>query len=73
MGAFDRGGPAPARQMATAVAQSRGGHGGEVAALSRLQRSIDRLEKTMGSYRPPTVEVQVPGNAGLLHTLQSFR
>jgi hypothetical protein len=44
-----------------------------VAALGRLQRSIDRLEKTMGSYRPPDVSVSVPSNAGLLHTLQSIR
>ena len=68
-GAFSRGG----RQVATALASPTQGRGNQVAALGRLQRSIDRLEKTMGSYRAPDVHVSVPGNAGLLHTLQSIR
>jgi hypothetical protein len=72
MGAFDRGSSPPTKQMAAAVARPRGGSDAQLA-LVRLQRSIDRLEKTMGSYRPPTVEVHTPSNAGLLHTMQSFR
>lgn len=72
MGLFDRGSSPPARQMAAAVARPRGGSDAQLA-LVRLQRSIDRLEKTMGTYRPPTVEVHTPSNAGLLHTMQSFR
>lgn len=70
-GAFSRGGGGG--QVATALASPTQGRGNQVAALGRLQRSIDRLEKTMGSYRPPDVHVSVPGNAGLLHTLQSIR
>lgn len=70
-GAFNRG--AGGGQVATALASPTQGRGNQVAALGRLQRSIDRLEKTMGSYRPPDVTVSVPGNAGLLHTLQSIR
>lgn len=72
MGAFDRGSSPPTKQIAAAVARPRGGSDAQLA-LVRLQRSIDRLEKTMGSYRPPTVEVHTPSNAGLLHTMQSFR
>jgi TP901 family phage tail tape measure protein len=71
-GAFDRGGRGPSRVTA-AFAGPSPGQGNQVAALGRLQRSIDRLEKTLGSYRPPDVHVSVPGNAGLLHTLQSIR
>ena len=70
-GAFSRGGGGG--QVATALASPTQGRGNQVAALGRLQRSIDRLEKTLGSYRPPDVHVSVPGNAGLLHTLQSIR
>jgi TP901 family phage tail tape measure protein len=73
MGAFNRGGAAPARQMAAAIRQPRGGRGGDAAALGRLQHSIDRLEVAMRSYRPPTVEVHTPSNAGLLHSMQSLR
>lgn len=73
IGAFDRGSSSPpARQMAAAVARPRGGSDAHLA-LVRLQRSIDKLEKTMGSYCPPTVEIHTPSNAGLLHTMQSFR
>ena len=74
LGAFD-GGMAPqlARSIAPAApVGSSSGTGRQVAALARLQRSIDRLEGTMRSYSP-TVTVTLPGNAGLLHTLQSFR
>jgi TP901 family phage tail tape measure protein len=71
-GAFDRGGRGPSRVTA-AFAGPSPGQGNQVAALGRLQRSIDRLEKTMGSYRAPDVHVSVPGNAGLLRTLQSIR
>ncbi len=71
MGAFDRGrGAAPARQMVAAMARPQGNRSD--VALIRLQRSIDKLEKTMGTYRPPSVEVQLPNNAGLLHKMQSF-
>lgn len=73
MGAFNRGSAAPARQMAAAIGQPRGGRGGDAAALGRLQHSIDRLEVAMRSYRPPTVEVHTPSNAGLLHSMQSLR
>jgi hypothetical protein len=73
MGAFNRGSAAPARQMAAAIRQPRGGRGGDAAALGRLQHSIDRLEVAMRSYRPPTVEVHTPSNAGLLHSMQSLR
>lgn len=71
-GAFSRGG-GPGPRVSAALMRPSTGAGREVAALSRLQRSIDRLEKTMGSYRPPDVSVSIPGNAGLLHTLQSIR
>ena len=73
MGAFDGGITAP-RLAGIGPAPSSGGSGAgrQVAALGRLQRSIDRLEGTMRSYSP-TVTVTLPGNAGLLHTLQSFR
>lgn len=71
-GAFSRGG-GPGPRVSAALVRPSTGAGREVAALGRLQRSIDRLEKTMGSYRPPDVSVSMPGNAGLLHTLQSFR
>lgn len=72
MGAFEQGSSPPARQMAAAVARPRNGSDAQLS-LVRLQRSIDRLEKTMGTYRPPTVEVHTPSNAGLLHTMQGFR
>ena len=71
MGAFEGGGRTAPRLAAIAPAPSSGS-GKQVAALGRLQRSIDRLEGTMRSYQP-TVTVNLPGNAGLLHTLQSFR
>jgi TP901 family phage tail tape measure protein len=37
-----------------------------------LQRSIDQLDRTIRTHRPG-VEVTMPSNAGLLHTLQSLR
>lgn len=70
MGAFDAG-PA-GRRLTAAVAPVVRSSGNQSAALGRLQRSIDRLEGTMRSYQP-TVTVNLPSNAGLLHTLQSFR
>jgi len=71
MGAFTGGAPAP---VLAGVASAGGGSGAasQTAALGRLQRSIDALEGTMRSYRPEVV-VNLPGNAGLLHTLQGFR
>ena len=71
MGAFEGGGRA-APQLAAIAAAPSSGTGKQVAALGRLQRSIDRLEGTMRTYQP-TVTVNLPGSAGLLHTLQSFR
>lgn len=71
MGAFEGGGRA-APQLAAIAAAPSAGSGKQVAALGRLQRSIDRLEGTMRTYQP-TVTVNLPGNAGLLHTLQSIR
>jgi len=70
MGAFG-GGPAPLL-AGMAPAAGSGGAASQAAALGRLQRSIDALEGTMRSYRPE-VTVNLPGNAGLLHTLQGFR
>ena len=73
MGAFSGSGMAAPRLAAIAPPPSSSSSGGrQVAVLARLQRSIDRLEGTMRSYSP-TVNVTLPGNAGLLHTLQSFR
>jgi len=71
MGAFTGGAPAP---VLAGVASAGGvsGAASQAAALGRLQRSIDALEGTMRSYRPEVV-VNLPGNAGLLHTLQGFR
>ena len=71
MGAFDGGGKPPP-QLAALAPASGSGTGRQVAALGRLQRSIDALERTMSTYRPE-VTVNLPGNAGLLHTLQGFR
>jgi hypothetical protein len=68
-GAFEgRGGGLP-RAAAAAIgpAITRGG-----PDFVPLQRSIDRLDHTIRTHRP-VVEVSVPGNAGLLHTLQSIR
>jgi len=70
MGAFG-GGPAPLL-AGMAPAAGGGGAASQAAALGRLQRSIDALEGTMRSYRPE-VTVNLPGNAGLLHTLQGLR
>jgi hypothetical protein len=70
MGAFGGGAPAPA--LAAMPPAVGGGAGSQAAALGRLQRSIDALEGTMRSYRPE-VTVNLPGNAGLLSTLQGFR
>jgi hypothetical protein len=70
MGAFG-GGPAPLL-AGMAPAAGSGGAASQVAALGRLQRSIDALEGTMRTYRPE-VTVNLPGNAGLLHTLTSIR
>ncbi|MBU6250973.1 MAG: phage tail tape measure protein [Cyanobacteria bacterium REEB417] len=72
MGAFDGGGGLAAPRLAGIAPSLSSGAGKQVAALGRLQRSIDRLEGTMRSYNP-TVTVNLPNNAGLLHTLQSFR
>jgi len=71
MGAFTGGAPAP---VLAGVASAGGvsGAASQAAALGRLQRSIDALEGTMRSYRPEVV-VNLPGNAGLLHTLQGLR
>lgn len=41
-------------------------------ALAKLQGSIDRLQSTIAAY-DPSLQVHLPGNAGLLATLQSFR
>ena len=71
MGAFSGGAPAPVL-AGIAPAMGSGGSGQQVAALGRLQRSIDALENTMRSY-DPAVTVNLPGNAGLLNTLQGFR
>jgi TP901 family phage tail tape measure protein len=68
-GAFEgRSGGLP-RVAATAIgpAVSRGG-----PDFAPLQRSIDQLDRTIRTHRP-SVEVTMPGNAGLLHTLQSIR
>lgn len=70
MGAFG-GSPAPLL-AGMAPAAGSGGAASQAAALGRLQRSIDALEGTMRSYRPE-VTVNLPGNAGLLHTLQGLR
>jgi hypothetical protein len=70
MGAFGSG-PAPLL-AGMAPAAGGGGAASQAAALGRLQRSIDALEGTMRSYRPE-VTVNLPGNAGLLHTLQGLR
>ncbi len=71
MGAFTGGAPAPVLAgMAPAV--GGGGAASQAAALGRLQRSIDALEATMRTHRPE-LTVNLPGNAGLLHTLQSLR
>jgi TP901 family phage tail tape measure protein len=70
MGALG-GGSAAAPQLA-AIAPAFSGSGRDMAALGRLDRSINRLEGTMRTYNP-TVTVNLPGNAGLLHTLQGFR
>ncbi len=70
LGAFG-GGPAPLL-AGMAPAAGSGGAASQAAALGRLQRSIDALEGTMRSYRPE-VTVNLPGNAGLLHTLQGLR
>lgn len=35
-------------------------------AIRRLQKSIDKLEKAMSSYKPPDVHVNLPGNERLL-------
>lgn len=71
MGAFTGGAPAPAL---AGMAPAAGGSGAasQAAALGRLQRSIDALEATMRTHRPE-LTVNLPGNAGLLHTLQSLR
>ena len=71
MGAFSGGAPAP---VLAGIAPAMGGGNGsqQAAALGRLQRSIDALEGTMRSYSP-AVTVNLPGNAGLLHTLQGIR
>jgi hypothetical protein len=71
MGAFTGGAPAPVL-AGMAPAAGGGGAASQAAALGRLQRSIDALEGTMRTYNP-TVTVNLPGNAGLLHTLQGFR
>jgi len=70
LGAFG-GGPAPLL-AGMAPAAGSGGAASQAAALGRLQRSIDALEGAMRSYRPE-VTVNLPGNAGLLHTLQGLR
>jgi len=73
LGAFEAGGIAPQRLAAIEPPPSSGSTGkGQAVALGRLQRSIDRLEGTMRSYSP-AVTVNLPNNAGMLHTLQSFR
>jgi hypothetical protein len=59
----------PQPVMAAAAAAVRGGGAPD---FTPLQRSLDRLDATIRTHRP-TVEVAMPGNAGLLHTLQSFR
>jgi len=41
-------------------------------ALTKLQGSIDRLQSTIAAY-DPSLQVHLPGNAGLLATLQAFR
>lgn len=71
MGAFTGGAPAP---VLAGVASAGGvsGAASQAAALGRLQRSIDALEATMRTHRPE-LTVNLPGNAGLLHTLQGFR
>jgi TP901 family phage tail tape measure protein len=71
MGAFSGGAPAPVL-AGIAPAMGSGGSSQQVAALGRLQRSIDALENTMRSY-DPALTVNLPGNAGLLSTLQGFR
>jgi TP901 family phage tail tape measure protein len=71
MGAFSGGAPAPVL-AGIAPAMGSGGSSQQVAALGRLQRSIDALENTMRSY-DPALTINLPGNAGLLHTLQGFR
>ena len=71
MGAFSGGAPAPVL-AGIAPAMGSGGGSQHVAALGRLQRSIDALENTMRSY-DPAVTVNLPSNAGLLNTLQGFR
>ena len=70
MGAFTGGAPAPA--LAGMAPAAGGGAASQAAALGRLQRSIDALEATMRTHRPE-LTVNLPGNAGLLHTLQSLR
>ena len=71
MGAFSGGAPAPVL-AGIAPAMGSGGSSQQVAALGRLQRSIDALENTMRSY-DPALTINLPGNAGLLSTLQGFR
>jgi TP901 family phage tail tape measure protein len=68
-GAFGGHQPMPQPVMAAAAAAVRGGGAPD---FTPLQRSLDRLDATIRTHRP-TVEVAMPGNAGLLHTLQSFR
>ena len=72
MGAFGGGRAAAPVLAGIAPAMGSGSGSQQVAALGRLQRSIDALEGTMRSYRPE-VTVNLPGNAGLLNTLQGFR
>jgi TP901 family phage tail tape measure protein len=71
MGAFSGGAPAPVL-AGIAPAMGSGSGSQQVAALGRLQRSIDALEGTMRTYKPEFT-FNMPGNAGLLHTLQGFR
>lgn len=74
MGAFDR----PMRVGPTLAGiippqAGRTAEGGFMAVADRLERRMATLEDAMRTYRPMDVQVQMPNNAGLLHSLQSFR
>ena len=71
VGAFDRSHSnakgmmlQPAAVMPTNRTVSSGAS--QAVAIRRLQKSIDKLEKAMSSYKPPDVHVNLPGNERLL-------
>ena len=73
MGAFDRGSSRVGPALAGAMPLSPGVGGGFTGVADRLERRMASLEDAMRSYRPMNVQVDVPSNAGQLHTLMSFR